>query len=237
MEGKPYFFDEHVFEEDGSCASLEVDAPPAPEFTADELAAAKAAAFEEGRKAGLKQSEEELTQKALNVLQKIDRDIAVLIAAEADRAETLENEAVVLALSVMRKVFPAYTEKFGLDEIKSSITTSLQNFKSPENIQIEVHSDLAPKIEGLVKKLEQDLHKHITLRPSTTLAENSCQIQWPDGGIICNRTEIAEKTVNLIQDALAERGVSRHDEAESVQSSETTEDNAETIDETKAGDA
>ncbi len=60
--------------------------------------------------------------------------------------------------------------------------------------------------------MEGSLHKQITLVGDPSLDPKECRILWPDGGIICNQADIVQKTFSIMQEALAERGVSVHDE-------------------------
>jgi len=212
MDGQPYFFDANVFEDDLSPTG---ERPQEPEFTRDEIEAAQKKAFEKGKAAGFKESEDGLTQKTLNALNKLERDYSVLLAAENDRMQNYESDSTALCLSIMLKIFPAYTKKYGVDEIKCALSDALSSHSTPEKIVIELHPDLLEKVDGHIKDLEQSLHKYITLRANPSFGMDQCHVNWPDGGIICNRQKIAEQTITLIKDTLAERGINGHDEESS----------------------
>ena len=212
MDGQPYFFDANVFEDDIDGGRTQPEPPPEPEFTSIEMEEAKRVAFEEGKKAGFEESEGGLSKQILTVLEKLDRNTSVLFAAEDDRNRHYENDAVQLCLNVMRKIFPVYTKDNGAAEIKSAIEDALTSHSTPERIVIELQNDVLEKTESYIKELECSLHKKITLRANPSFGIDQCHIHWPDGGIICNRQSIAEKTVSLIKETLAERGINSHDE-------------------------
>ncbi len=229
MKGTPFFFDENVFDEDGVRHEKEDTRPPKPEFTHDDLDAAKAIAFEEGRKAGLKDSDESKTKDILTLFQKIERDMSVLFAAENDRNKTYENESVHLSLKILEKIFPLYAKEIGLDELEKTLHATLQTATTPENILIELNNDIASLLEPKLKEMGVALHKNISIKPNSVIARLDCKITWPEGGILCNTTTIAEKTFAIMHQALAERGVSVHDEDSNPQSEDgiSTEENIE----------
>lgn len=218
MKGTPFFFDENVFDEDGVLHEKEDTRPPKPEFTHDDLDAAKAVAFEEGRKTGVRDSETSKTKDLLTLFQKIERDMSVLFAAEDDRNKTYEDEAVHLSLKILEKIFPLYAREIGLVELEKTLHTTLQTATTPENILIEMNNDIASLLEPKLQEMGVTLHKNITIKPSPAIARLDCKITWPEGGILCNTTTIAEKTFAIMHQALAERGVSVHDKDSNPQS-------------------
>lgn len=209
--GQPFFFDQHVFDDDDLAA---VEGVEKPEFTKSQIASIQKEAFEKGKHAGFEDSETSTTKNILSVLEKIERDMSVLFAAENDRNKQYEEEAVHLTFSIMRKIFPLYMEEYGDKELQTTIKDIISNHNSPAKIKIELPESILPALEKHVKSLEGTLDKHITLIPNTSLQQHECHILWPDGGVICNRNMIAEKTLAIMKEALAERGVSVHDEDE-----------------------
>lgn len=210
-QGQPFFFDENIFDEDAPQKPEEEERAPEPEYTQDQLEAEKQKAFAEGKKAGFQESEAGLTKNIIAVLQKIERDMMILSAAEEDRIATYEQEAVHLCLCAIRKLFPLYAEKYGHDELEHALKNALARHKTPEKLQIEVHESLVDTLQDHIKHAGEKLGKHVTVVGSPALAELECRVIWPDGGIIINRSEIVEKTFNVMKETLAERGVSVHD--------------------------
>ncbi|PCI56039.1 MAG: hypothetical protein COB36_04395 [Alphaproteobacteria bacterium] len=218
--GQPFFFDNNLFD-DEALASL--DGLEKPEFTKSQLESIQKEAFEKGKHAGFEESETSTTKNILSVLEKIERDMTVLFAAENDREEKYEEEAVNLTFSIMRKIFPLYMAEYGEKELQSTLKNILSNHNTPEKIKIEVPENLMPSLDKYIKNLEGTLDKHITLTANADLKQHECHILWPDGGVICNRNIIAEKTLGIMKEALAERGVSVHDKDEP--DSETSSEN------------
>lgn len=221
MNGQPFFFDNNVFD-DETLASM--DGIEKPEFTKSQLDTLQKEAFEKGKLAGFEESETSTTKNILSVLEKIERDMTVLFAAENDREEKYEEEAVHLITMIMDKVFPLYMAEYGEKELQSSVKNILSDHNTPESIKIEIPEDLLPSLGKFIKNLEGTLDKNITLIPKESLQKYECHILWPDGGVICNRATLVEKTLGIMKEALAERGISVHDKSDGDENNEHSSD-------------
>lgn len=221
-KGEPFFFDQHVFDSEDPQA-YEEQKPEKPEFTASELEAAKAQAFEEGKRTGIKENEASLTQTILGLVQKIDQNMTVLHASEASRIQKYEVESVHLMHSTFQKLFPLLEQKFGQNELKHSILKALENHQSIEGLKLEVHSDVLTPLQDFLK--QKDAGKNIALSSNASLSITEFNMEWPDGGLIVNRQKIVDEILDLIKESLAERGISVHDE--SITDDMSTKDESE----------
>lgn len=211
--GQPFFFDQHIFDSDDP-RSYEENKPEKPEFTSTELEAAKVQAFEEGRKAGIHENEASLTQSVVGLLQKLDRDMSVLFAAEDDRAKNFEVECLHLTTSIISKLFPVLNEKHGDAELNAAISKALAGHNEVANVRLEIHDTLLESLRGFLA--EQNAGKNIALSENSALGLDEFRMQWPNGGLIVNRLKIADEIVNLMKETLAENGVNVHDEQEQI---------------------
>tara|TARA_R110001592_G_scaffold27763_13_gene102762 strand:+ start:49315 stop:50013 length:699 start_codon:yes stop_codon:yes gene_type:complete len=209
MKGQPFFFDSNIFDDDHQLSEEERAAEP--EFTRDELAQAKTSSFEEGKRAGFKESEDSITNKMHTILQTIERNMAVLFAAEETRNKTYENEAVHLSAAIFQKAFPEYMKAYGHEELKASITDALSHHMTPEKINIQLNDALLGALSDFLKAQENTLQKQITIKADNTLADHDCRIDWPSGGVICNHETTTQKIFDILNQSLAERGISLHD--------------------------
>ncbi len=210
MGGEKFLFDNNMFD-DAPLTGMEEEEIARPEFTKDELELEKSKAFAQGIKAGIKESEAGFTKSTLSLLQKIERDMSILFAAEHDRATEYEGEAVHLSLSIVNKIFPLYSQEHGEEELEAAIKNAITTHSAPSKIQLELHGDILKNIESHINELGSELNKKITMTANNKLSKSECNISWPSGGIICNRDDIAEKTLQIMQEALADRGISVHD--------------------------
>lgn len=208
MNGRPFLFDKHVFDDDPLKG---LDDGDRPQYSRNDLEKIKKQAFEEGKKIGFEESEAGLTKNILSVIQKIERDMTVLFAAEDDRHAKYETESVHLTHTLFQKLFPFLYQNFEKDEINTALEKALQDHNTPENIKIQMNPETIEGLNALTEKLEHRLHKNITIAGDSTLTAGECHITWDHGGIIQNRDSIADKTFNHVKQALAERGINVQD--------------------------
>lgn len=210
MTVKPFFFDNNMFDDEDLAS---IDSEEAAEFTKSQMEIMQKEAFDKGKKAGVLESETSTNKNILTTLEKIDRDMSVLFAAEHDRGAKYEEEAINLVFVIMQKIFPLYMEEYGNKELKGIIENILNDHNTPEKIHIELSKNLLPDLQNSINEMEGSLKKHITLSENTSLQNHECRILWPDGGVICNHHIIANKTLSIIKETLAERGVNVHDKS------------------------
>ncbi len=218
MGGEKFLFDNNMFDDDDLVSMTEEELSAIPEFTKDQLENARNKAFQAGKKAGIKESEEGLTKATLVLLQKIEHDMSVLFEAEHDRVLKYESEAVHLSLVIIQKLFPLYTKEYGGRELEAAIKSTLTNHNIPTKIEIEMHGDI---LSNMAKHIGDELNKKITMTMNNNLNKGECNISWANGGIICNRDDIAEKILEIMKETLAERGISVHDKEDNEALGET----------------
>ncbi len=211
MNKQKFLFDNNIFDDDNLSKMTEEELRLLPEFTKEQMEKARKQAFAEGKKLGIKESEEGLTKTILLILQKIEKDVSNLFNSEKERNRIYENEVVNLSLLIIKKLFPLYSSKYGLDELENALKQSISEHNIPKKIEIELNKDILQKINTHIKELGSDLDKEITMIAKSNLNEGEYNISWDNGGIVYNREEIAEKTFQIMKETLAERGISVHD--------------------------
>ncbi len=219
MDGKPFLFDENIFDDENLNTLTEAEKAALPEFTREEVEIEKQKAYQAGLDAGKKEALDSINQKTLQLLEKIQRDMSVLFAAEDDRNRHYENDAVLLAYKVLQKNFPQIIKQQGMEELEARLRETLNSYATPEKILLEVHPDAKEYLQGYVQEIEQTFLKMIDFRAVPTLSLHECRISWPQGGLTLNHDEIVEKTASTIREALAENGITVHDEREIVDNS------------------
>ncbi len=209
MKSQPFFFDANIFDDDTPLS--EEERAKLPEFSREELEAAKLKAFEDGKREGLKESLDSIHNKTLGLLQKIENDLGMLFSAEEDRQKEYEKNATLLAAEIFTKSFPTYMEAHGLTELREAVVNALSSHMIPENIQIEINDAVFAPFTELIKEYTNNLQKQITFKADATLSEHACRVSWAGGGLICDRNALSEKIFNILNHSLAEHGFSLHD--------------------------
>jgi len=230
MKGQPFFFDTNNFDDEEQLSEEEL--AKIPEFTRDELEGAKASAFEEGKKAGFQESEANITNQILAIIQKIERDLTGLMAAEHQRNTVFENETVHLTSKIFAKSFPQYMQTFGQEELKAAIKSALSEKTTPDTLQIELNPTIEAALSSFIKEHAESLGKHITFKTNESLPDNNAAINWPSGGLVCQHDQTAEKIFDILKQSLAERGITLHDEEH-----QNTEDTTPSEDKKTSGES
>ncbi len=213
MSGSPFFFDGNIFDEESpDFYDKKISQEQELKHTDEQVRAIKKQAYEEGRLAGIKEAEGNIVRQIHTLISTIQRDVSKLFEEEKTRIDIYENETVHLSLKIYKKLFPLLNKDFGVKEIESSISTALQEHRMPERINIELHPEILKEIEVFLTEQEVKFDKSIKLVESSNLSGMEYRILWPEGGIIYNRDSIAQKTAEIMQEALAENGIKVHDD-------------------------
>ena len=217
MKGQPFFFDENIFDEDDPRQGVAEEEVQKPEFTKDELQAARDAAYQEGIKAGYAQSEADLTQKMLTVLNQAHAQVQALFIAEQERIERYESEAAHLSFKAMKKVFPLLATHYEEQELKQAVIAALKPYRDAPTLQLKCAHNMSDALSGFIKENMPELSKRIDFIEDSTLSKGVCHILWAEGGVIVNRDEITQKIFAIMEETLAERGIQGHDEEDHAQ--------------------
>lgn len=212
-KGKPFFFDENIFEDDipGKPKHLN-KCDTKPEFTKSQMKEMRQQAIEEGKRLGKQESDNAKATEILNLIRSIAHTAQSLHSGEKERINTYETETIHLCESIFRKVLPVYEQHHGLEELKSAISSSLSDYNTPEKINIEIHQDAYDFIHSEIENHQEQFGKEISISAIKNSDLHAFKILWPEGGIVYNRDQIAEKIKTILKETLAERGISVHDE-------------------------
>lgn len=208
-----FLFNMHDFTDDS--INPKIDDTPPPVFNEEELGAAKKESFDEGQREGVRKTLLSREQAITQLLEKISQSASALFAAESERENTYEQESIKLALSIFKKLFPTYSEKYALEELKTSILEILQTQKEQTHIIIEVAPDNVEPIVAHTQTIDTLGHnkERLTVQGKENLGTGDCRLTWSDGGAIRNTEDISNKIATLVEEALAADDRSVHDES------------------------
>lgn len=224
---KKFKFDMHNFDEEEYVDPYQEEEEPPPTFSEEDLEAAKAAAFAQGKQQGLDESKASRDQKIEQLLETISTQHTPFLEAENARERIYEIESVKLCYAVFKKLFPVYEEKHGEEELKRAISEILSKHQGKSKITIAVNPDATETIKEHIATISQDTIFDVTADESLDLM--SCSLKWSDGGAVRHANKLAEEIFSSIEEALAAQGVSVHDtdNEESATEGENTEENIE----------
>lgn len=206
---KKFKFDMHNFDEEVYVDPNQEEEPPAPTFSEEELAAAKAEAFAQGKQEGITESKASIEQKISQLLENLTTQYRPFYDAENAREKIYEIESVKLCYAVCKKLFPLYEKKHGQEELKAAISQVLTKHQGQNKISITVNPDAQSAIEEHLNTISQDVEFEVNADPELDFM--SCKLKWKDGGAVRHAKQQADEIFVYLEEALAAQGVSVHD--------------------------
>jgi flagellar assembly protein FliH len=203
-----FLFDLNSFDEDHEEEELDLPPPP-PTFSEEELEAAKSLSFEQGRQKGLEEATLSRERYIADTLDKITQNFSTLFQLEDTRISIFERESVELSRLVISKIFPALTEKHGMEEIVHFITEVIRSHQNQNVIVIEVCTDYTQAIQEHIDTLATKLHFNgqCEILANDTIEKGDCKISWKNGGALRDIDELLNDILNQIDKILSDKSL------------------------------
>lgn len=168
---------------------FETGAPPPPpqrkSFTAAELDAARQAGeksgYAAGRAAALREIEARV-QLAMNVM--VDGLGGALDAIHA-RHEAQGRETLVVATTILRKLYPAMTARFEQGELEALLAECLSQLASEPRIVVRVPDGLVDALKPRIDKASAraGYAGRVILIGDPAMTDSQSRVEWADGGV------------------------------------------------------
>ncbi len=205
---RPFLFDLSFDTPEEAVPATEAPEPDegeaaAPTFTAEQLEAARREGFEEGRRAALAEAGQNVETRITAALETIGATLPGIAERQARAHEKIARQAAELALSVVRKLMPETTRRYGAEEIEAAVDNALRNLFDEPRIRIEVAEELVEDLEKRLGDLgrKQGFEGRLLVRGKAEMGPADCRIVWSDGEIERNvercRQEIETIVANL----------------------------------------
>lgn len=175
-----------------------------PTFSEEQVEAARAEGYAEGKTEGTRLAVQSREQLTANTLRAISESFTMMFAAEYDREKIYEQEALRLTLETLRKLFPVLNARFGQDEISAVILSVLQSGSRKAVITIEVSPDDAQSIEDLLAGhwTDKETAPRYRVLAQKDLNPGQCRLSWEDGGAVRDAEALADKIARSLGDLL-----------------------------------
>jgi flagellar biosynthesis/type III secretory pathway protein FliH len=170
-------------------------APAAPAsapamFTAEDLAAARAAAWREGQEAGLALARDGAATATGAALATIAAELPAARAALAAGAEqTAENLARLLA-AALAAALPALCARHGEAEIRAVAAEILPSLTHEPNIRVLVAPEHMAALQAEIATLDHELAEHVRLIATPALGPSDITIRWHHGEAVRDAAEL-----------------------------------------------
>jgi flagellar assembly protein FliH len=159
--------------------------PPRKHFTAAEYEAARRAADEAGRAAGREAARADAEARAAASLAKLVAASASAFAEIARRHERQGREAVGFAAEMVRRLFPAFAARHGVDEFAALLADCLRRLQDEPRVVVRVAEAAVDAIKARLEPAaaEAGFAGKLILLGDPALGDGDARIEWADGGV------------------------------------------------------
>lgn len=223
---KKFFFDNIHFDETEEEISEEEDTPPPPTFSEEELSDARRTSYERGKEDGIAEAHRSFEKQTEVLLEVVARDIQTLFTSEDERAKLYETEAVRLADTIFKRLFPVLNERHGIDEITSVIEKVIQSQPETHGIQLYVAPVFRDQIEEHIRNNPhiQNAGGSVNVMADDALEAGDCRLKWKDGGGLRDISTLSAQIAKEIEVLLADSPVNKDNKSHKVSVSIPSDD-------------
>lgn len=187
MRPSQKFMFENCFDQTSSYVVEEEDEvvePPPPTFSEDDIAAARANGFVEGRAAGIAEMQSGIDQSLGTVMADLLSQLESIGTAQETAHRTLEHRMLSLSTTIARKVVPQIARDHAESAIEQIIRDCLPKLLDEPRIVLRVHVTLLEELRSKVDSLAANsgFQGDIILLPDDELGQTDCRVEWADGG-------------------------------------------------------
>ncbi len=197
-----FLFDNNNFDLPDVEPEPEIVIEPPPMFTLEELGIARDEAFAKGRAKGLDEARVSREQYLAEQAERIAQELKFLTGAESYRAAVYEREAVALTETIFKTLYPFFTEREGLEEIKAVIAQVIANQPEQSSIVVELPAEDSDAIQSHFAQNPDIDPGKISFKAVPNLARASCRLSWKDGGALRDHQIIADEILKTLQSSM-----------------------------------
>lgn len=155
-----------------------------PTFSEEEINAARAQAFAQGREQGLAEAAAATEQAILQALAVIDQRLAELLHLAANSHAAATDDAVAVAVGIVRKLFPALSAQGALAEVERTVVEAMRLVLDQPRLAVYVNEAIQPALAERIEALsaEAAYRGQVEVKPDPALPPGDCRVEWSDGG-------------------------------------------------------
>lgn len=214
-EPNKYLFDLYNFDNpNAKPAGVEEEEDLPVVYSEEELEAAKATAYNEGKEKALQESQESREQYISQVLKTLTNSFDVLMQEEKNRYQIFEQEAVLVCLAAIEAALPTLYDKYGAEELSKFILETLSSHENTLDIEIFLNPDEVNEIKDILTQKVPHLLNSLSITGLDDIHTNSCRINWKNGGAIKDSNALIQEICDKLRSPLAEEIEKTQNEAD-----------------------
>jgi len=152
-----------------------------PVYSAGDLAAAREAAWQAGRVAGLQESTAGSAAATATAVQTLAREFAAAGRAAAEQAEASAEAVARLLLDSLAAMFPTLCVRYGDAEVRAIVHAVLPALAQEPGISIRCNPLTAVAVTQELTRLDPDLASHVQMAECDAMAPGDVRIAWHNG--------------------------------------------------------
>ncbi len=168
----------------GGDAVRPVRKPPPPKFDEEDLERARAEGHASGKEMGTQEAMQGIEQQISKTIDAISTQLSGLSQAQVESHERQAREALEVALTVVRKIFPHLAGRHGLAEVESVVGECLERLREEPRIVIRVADAVLDQVEARIGELaaRAGFEGRIVYLAQDGLNPGDVRVEWADGG-------------------------------------------------------
>jgi flagellar assembly protein FliH len=160
-------------------------APPEPTYSLAELQSAENAARDQGYAEGVASTERLTQARLVEATEALRAQMHAIGDTQARAMEAVERQAAHLTLLSLRKLFPAYLERSGTQEIEALLHAAFEQALDEPRILVRCPEDVREALEPVIHRTAElaGFDGKLSIISDPGLARTDCRIEWAEGGI------------------------------------------------------
>ena len=151
--------------------------------TEDEMAAARAEAFEAGRTAMAEEQRTTEEQVLARLLERISAEAENLLGCQQANDEKAIRDAGTLAVTICRKVLPTLATQNALTEIEGLVSRTIAEMHEEPRLVVRVADSKLDELQARFERMTGAFPGKLVLLGDDDLAPTDCSVLWADGGV------------------------------------------------------
>jgi flagellar biosynthesis/type III secretory pathway protein FliH len=180
-----------------------------PVYSAGDLAAAREAAWHDGREAGLKAAAASDAAATHRATQALIEQFAAECDAAASRAEQSAEAIARLLLDSLAATFPVLCARYGDAEVRSIVRSVLPALSQEPAVTVRAHPRTARAVRQEIARLDPEIAAHVETVECDAMPPGDVRIAWRNG----SATRDAAALWQQVAEILAPAGLLRADAA------------------------
>ncbi len=151
--------------------------------TEDELAAAKAEAFEAGRAAMAEEQRVTDEQVLAQLIERMARQTEALLSARHESEDKAVRDAGDLAITICRKILPTLASQNALTEIEGLVIRTITEMHEEPRLVLRVADSKLDELQARFERMTAAFQGKLVLIGDDDLDATDCEVLWADGGV------------------------------------------------------